>query len=97
MPYLEYETIQTGNGNLSYMAIDGVQLSTSDYSYVKTIYETSGGVVTKWKYRVTIKPYITSALINGSHTLKVVCSGDKYDMNAQVITDTFTFTFNLVD
>lgn len=96
LPYLEFEALQQGNGNMSYIAIDGKQLYTSDYKSTKTVYTTNGGVVTSWKNRVTFNKAITDNLTSGSHTVKAICFGDKYDMNAEAAI-TSTFTFNLVD
>ncbi|MGO5064749.1 hypothetical protein [Clostridium sp. LCP25S3_F8] len=93
---LKFQTTQTGSGKISYLAIDGKELSLpSGYDYNKTYSETSGNIVTKWRTDVTIKNSVISKLSNGTHTVKVVCAGDKWDMNSRVITD--TLTFNLVD
>lgn len=89
---------QYGNGNITYVSIDGRALSTSQYDYERDILETgSNRVVTKWRYIITFSESVIEKLPNGKHTVKFVCSPAR-GMASQVGTQQVdSFSFNLVD
>lgn len=84
--------IQTGNGDISYVSIDGVRVPSSDYTDNKTMYEKDENrVVTKWRHEVRIKPYVIEKLAIGSHRIAMVCSGQSYNTKDTVLADSVAF------
>lgn len=89
---------QYGNGNITYVSIDGHELSPSEYDYERDILETNSyRAVTKWRYIITFSESVIDNLSNGKHTIKFVCSPAR-GMASQVGTQQIdSFSFNLVD
>ena len=92
---LSLTAIQQGNGDISYISIDGKEVPYSDYNDNKVMFEKNERrEITAWKHTVRIKPYVIEKLALGSHRICIVCSGQKYTTKDAVLVD--SVAFNLI-